>query len=88
MKTGKLNAIILILLLATITLMVSNDAYYDGMTQNDLDFKMQKTGATLDEYKTFAGEQVLAERGYKIPELEQIVFINTTMQEDQGSEIS
>lgn len=29
------------------------------MTQNELDYKMQKTGATLDEYKTFAGEQVL-----------------------------
>ena len=87
-------------------LMLSNDAYFAGMTQNDLDFKMQKSGATLDEYKTFAGEQVrdfteeqkaiidkhmeriskgLAERGYQIPELEQIVFINTTMKEECGA---
>jgi hypothetical protein len=139
MKSKKVNAVFLILLLAAITLTVScsktptsdgvgddvnvlnyriadktegaelllsNDAYYDGMTQNELDFKMQKTGATLDEYKTFVREQVidftdeqkaiidrhmerigkvLAERGYQIPELEQIVFINTTMQEEYGA---
>ena len=40
-------------------LMLSNDAYYDGMTQNDLDFKMQKTDATMDEYKSFAKKQVI-----------------------------
>ena len=87
-------------------LMLSNNAYYDGMSQNELDFKMQKKGAALDEYKAFAGEQVLdftdeqkdiidshmeriskvlAERGYKIPELGQIVFINTTMKEECDS---
>ena len=87
-------------------MMLSNDAYYDGMTQNDLDFKMQKKQASIDEYKAFAKEQVLdftdeqkaiidehmerisnviEERGYKLPELEQIVFINTTMQEECGS---
>ena len=40
-------------------LMLSNDAYYDGMSQNDLDFKMQKTDATMDEYKSFAKKQVI-----------------------------
>ena len=42
-----------------IELMMSNDQYYDGFTQNDLDFRMQKTGASMDEYKAFAKEQVL-----------------------------
>ena len=39
-------------------LMLSNDQYYDAFSQNDLDFKMQKTGATMDEYKEFAASQV------------------------------
>ena len=89
-----------------IRLMMSNDAYFDGLTQNDLDFRMQKTGASLDEYREYAKAQVLdytddqkaiinghmdrivkvlADRGYQIPELEQIVFINTTMKEECGS---
>ena len=29
------------------------------MSQNDLDFKMQKTDATMDEYKSFAKKQVI-----------------------------
>jgi hypothetical protein len=87
-------------------LMLSNDAYYDGMTQNDLDFKMQKKDATMGEYKAFAKKQVIdftdeqksiikehmeriskviAEKGYNIPELEEIVFINTTMNEEYGA---
>jgi cupin superfamily acireductone dioxygenase involved in methionine salvage len=84
-------------------MMMANDAYYDGFTQNDLDFRMQKTGASMEEYKAFAKEQVIdftdeqkkiidehmgrieeiiAEKGYTIPEMEQIVFINTTMKEE------
>ena len=86
-----------------IVLLLSNDAYYDSLTQNDLDFKMQKAGADLDEYKAFAEKQVIdftdeqkaiidkhmehikgliEDRGYKLPPLEQIVFINTTMKEE------
>ena len=84
-------------------LMLANKEYYDGFSQNDLDFRMQKKGATMDEYQAFAKKQVIdftekqqdiihehmekikdtiAERGYKLPELEQIVFINTTMDEE------
>ena len=84
-------------------LMLSNDEYYEGFSQNDLDFRMQKTGALMDEYKAFAREQALdftdeqkdviekhmgriddtvRERGYQIPEMDQIVFINTTMKEE------
>jgi len=86
-----------------IELMMSNDQYYDGFTQNDLDFRMQKTGASMDEYQAFGKEQVrdftdeqkaiidehmsrigdvLEEKGYQIPELDEIIFINTTMKEE------
>lgn len=40
-------------------LMLSNQAFFDGFNQNDLDFRMQKQGASMDEYLTFAAEQVL-----------------------------
>jgi len=86
-----------------IELMMSNDYYYDGFSQNDLDFRMQKSGASMDEYKAYAKEQVidftdeqkdiidehmtrigdvLREKGYHLPELDEIVFINTTMKEE------
>ena len=38
-------------------LMLANEAYYGSFSQNDLDFKMHKTGATMDEYLEFAGQQ-------------------------------
>ena len=38
-------------------LLLSNDRYYAGFSQNDLDFKMQKAGATMEEYKSFTAEQ-------------------------------
>lgn len=41
------------------TLLLSNEAYLEGLTQNDLNFRMQKLDATLEEYKEFAAEQVL-----------------------------
>jgi hypothetical protein len=40
-------------------MMMANDAYYEGFTQNALDFRMQKTGASMEEYKAFAKEQVI-----------------------------
>jgi hypothetical protein len=39
--------------------LMSNTEYFDGFTQNDLDYKMQKTGATKDEYLEFCGQQVV-----------------------------
>ena len=42
-----------------IDLLMSNTEYYDGFTQNELDFKMQKKDAKMDEYLDFAREQVL-----------------------------
>ena len=38
-------------------LLLSNEEYYNGFSQNDLDFKMQKKGAVMEEYKAFAAEQ-------------------------------
>ena len=84
----------------------NNENYYDKFSQNDLDFKMQKTGATMDEYKEFAGAQVLDftpmeksymdkciskmekaldKNGYVLPEIDEIVFIKTTMLEEPGA---
>ena len=84
-------------------LMLANNEYYDGFSQNDLDFRMQKTGASMDEYKAVAETQVLdftdeqksiidkhmgyledviEQKKYQIPEMEQIIFINTTMKEE------
>jgi hypothetical protein len=40
-------------------LMLANKEYYAGFSQNDLDYRMQKTGATMDEYIAFAEDQVL-----------------------------
>ena len=87
--------------------MLSNeDNYYSHFSQNDLDYKMQKTGATMEEYKAFAAEQVqdftaveksfinrrikniektLEKNGYELPELDEIVFIKTTMEEELGA---
>jgi len=40
-------------------LLLSNTDYYDSLSQQDLDYRMQKKGATLEEYKTYAAAQVL-----------------------------
>lgn len=40
-------------------LMLANKEYYAGFTQNELEFKMQKTDVTMEEYLEFAGQQVL-----------------------------
>lgn len=40
-------------------LLLGNRAYYDNLTQNDLNFRMQKLDATLAELEAFAAEQTL-----------------------------
>ena len=40
-------------------LLLSNRNYYDNLTQNDLNFRMQKLDATLEELEAFAAEQTL-----------------------------
>jgi len=39
--------------------LLSNDKYYSGMKQQDIEWRMRKTGATIDELKAYAQEQVL-----------------------------
>ena len=40
-------------------LMAGNTQYYSNMNQNDIEWRMRKTGATLDELKAFAQTCVL-----------------------------
>ena len=40
-------------------LLLSNRSYYDNLSQNDLNFRMQKLDATLEELETFTAEQTL-----------------------------
>lgn len=40
-------------------LLLSNRDYYEGLTQNDLNFRMQKLDATLEELEAFAATQTL-----------------------------
>ena len=68
-------------------LMLANKEYYAGFSQNDLDYRMQKTGATMDEYLAFASEQVLDFTG---PETEAIDSYMEKMEkslEDNGYEL-
>ena len=83
--------------------LMSNTAYFDGLTQNDLNFRLQKLDATLEEHLTFARAQVrdfteaeaarlrsgmdrlearLDALGAKLPALEPVVFVRTTMKEE------
>lgn len=40
-------------------LLLSNRNYYDNLTQNDLNFRMQKLDATLTELEALAAQQTL-----------------------------
>ncbi|MBR4799411.1 MAG: hypothetical protein IK047_04020 [Clostridia bacterium] len=40
-------------------LLINNEEYHGGFSQNELDFKMQKVGTTMEEYLAFAAEQTL-----------------------------
>ena len=40
-------------------LLLSNRNYYDNLTQNDLNFRMQKLDTTLEELEAFSAEQTL-----------------------------
>ncbi len=42
-------------------LLLGNSEYYNSLTQNDIDWRMRKTGATLDELKAMAKA---SERGF------------------------
>ena len=42
-----------------VELLLSNSAYYESFTQNDLDYRVQKKDATLEEWLEFAGTQIM-----------------------------
>lgn len=64
-------------------LMLSNDAYYQGFSQNDLDFKMQKKNATMEEYQSFAIEQVEDFTPEEIAAIDEIfVWMEKTLEEN------
>ena len=84
-------------------LLLGNTAYYAGFSQNDLDYRMHRQGAAMEEYLAFAKEQVLdfteaekeliashmailtaglEQNGCVLPPLDEIVFIQTTMEEE------
>ena len=89
-----------------IKLKMANEAYFDGFSKNDLEFKMQKKNVDLDEYKAYVKKQVrdftddekatidnymskveqkITDSGYHLPDLDEIVFICTTMKEELGA---
>lgn len=39
-------------------ILLSNTAYFNSLTQNDIDWKYRSTGKTLDEFKNFAASQI------------------------------
>jgi len=87
-------------------LILSNQAYYENMNQNDIDYRLQRVNGTVEELKQYATEQVLSfteedkksideaikyikkisrKRGYTLPSANNIVFVKTTMHEENGS---
>ena len=90
-----------------ISLKLGNTAYFDNMSQNDMDYRAQKKGATIEDVKEYTEAQILefseaekklidksistiesnlAENGYTLPEIGEIVFVKTTMKEEGGAE--
>ena len=86
--------------------MLSREAYFNTLNQNELNYKLQHKNASVEEYQDFAAEQVLefteeemalidsyflrmenilAENGYSLPRVGEIVLIKTTMEEEKGA---
>lgn len=89
-----------------ISLLKGNADYYNGFTKNDLEYRLQKKGGQVEEWLSFACEQVrefsdadkavidssinrirniLDEKGYVLPPIDEIVFVKTTMMEEMGA---
>lgn len=87
-------------------MLLSNREYHAGFNQNDLDYRMQKKNATMEDYLAIIPGQTLdytddemafiiaamdaieatcAERGYRLPATDSIVFAKTTMREECGA---
>ena len=68
-------------------LMLANKEYYDGFSQNDLDYKMQKSGATMDEYLEFAADQLLDYTEEEISVIDSHIAGMEKLLEDNGYEL-
>ena len=87
-------------------LLLSNTKYYDGFTENDLQFRLQSKNTAMEEYLSFAKDQVMdfssaqkalirdimdqieeiiTDKGYQLPPLDEITFVCTTMKEECGA---
>ena len=87
-------------------LMLSNTEYYAGITQTDIDHRMGRSGATLDELIDATTAEIrdfnifekyildrrianmvrkLNRNGYKLPKLDEIVYIKTDMAYEGGA---
>ena len=87
-------------------LRLSHTEYFDNMGRYDLEYRLQKKDATLEELKTFAAGQMLDfteeeksiladgmddiagicdERGYVLPDEGDIVFVKSTMKDEQNA---
>ncbi len=65
-------------------LLLSNRDYYDNLTQNDLNFRMQKTDATLEELEAFTAEQTLDWTGEEKAVIEEAMWVIEEVCEENG----
>lgn len=87
-------------------LLAANSEFYNSLNQNNIDWRMRKTGASLNELKAYAQtcvrdfsdeekaaiaraitsiETTLNDMGASLPFPEDIAFVKTTMEEEQGA---
>lgn len=87
-------------------LLLSHKDYYDNFTQNDIDYRMSKSNATLDELLKASTDEIrdfniiekyvidrriakmamtLSKNSYKLPQMEEIVYIKTDMKVEGGN---
>lgn len=84
-------------------LLMSNTEYHNNLSKADLEYRLQKKGATKEEYTQFAEtsvleftqeektlitecmqkiEEIIVNQGYKLPEINTVNFVKTTMAEE------
>ena len=67
-----------------IELLMANEDYHNGFSQNDLDYKAQKKGASMDEYLEFAKDQVLDFSDTEKARLDEIMTIVEEKLDERG----
>lgn len=87
-------------------LLLSNTEYYSGFTQSEIEFRMKKSDATMEELLRVSADEIrdysliekhfidreiakmalkLAWNGYKLPEINRIVFVKSDMSLEMGN---